>query len=160
MEELTKLNYKIEKYKSKHFDRCEEIYEDSFILDSIGIKNEGVFDLSDKRNKLFVFILNKETIGLGGYQTLNEKAYMIYGLFEKQYKFGKYNDILNNFILDEIKKNKSFKYITTYLTFQEEYDYFKKFGFTLYKDFATETPEIYKDNFGEQLSRFALDILL
>ena len=143
--------YEIVKYQSEDFERCSEIYEEIFICDTIGIKDEKLFDVTNEENELFILKLEGEIIGFAGIQS--------FGINE-QYRFGYYEDVLNKFILDRIKENKLVKIITVYLTYQEEMDYFKKFNFVLYKDFATTTPEIYENNYGEQIARFALDMYI
>ncbi len=153
--------FEIEKYKSRDFKKCEEIYISNFVFDELGVKGKGAFNTKNKDNKIFIMKISGEIIGFGGYQKSDNHCWFIRPELKRHYNFNfcRYKKEFDNFIIDSIKKE-NIRAILTQLSRENDVEYYVGLGFEFYKDFINDTPEMYENTFGLDVDRFALNMYL
>ena len=118
------------------FEICNEIYLDKFYL-------EDEFTLDDISGLVFYFYyLDDIIIGFGSHQN-NNAFYLIETIFFDEYM---YTDI----------KSMDDKLICAYQADEKDRDFYFDLGFTLYKDFAIQSPGMFNDGFDQ--TRFVLEL--
>lgn len=134
------------------FNICKEIYEEKYFLED--------FDLSDISDITFyVYELNNKVIGFGAYQNLDFLFHLCYLTFKKEYELSIYEEELINHILSEIKviNDKNIN-VSVYLNSVKDKKFYEKLNFKLYKDFKKQTPFMFENMEGKDLTRFVMEL--
>ena len=117
-------------------------YESNFSLD----------DLSDL--VFFIYYLNDNIIGFGSHQE-NSAFYLMDCIFGNGYDIEK-NELVNH-IISEIKSIDDQIIICAYQAEESDRDFYLNLGFTLYKDYSIQSPEMFES--GLDLTRFVLELV-
>lgn len=130
------------------FEICNEIYLDKFYL-------EDEFTLDDISGLVFYFYyLDDIIIGFGSHQN-NNTFYLIETIFFDEYMYTDIQKELASHIISDIKSMDD-KLICAYQADEKDRDFYFDLGFTLYKDFAIQSPGMFNDGFDQ--TRFVLEL--
>jgi len=133
------------------YNICSDIYLDKFF-------SEFEFSLDGISNLVFfIYYLNDEIIGFGTYQE-NSSFILIDSLFKDEYVYGDHHKDLVKMIMDEVKLIDADKNICLYQSEQSDCDFYLSFGFTLYKDFSIQSPDMFEEDSGRDYTRFVLEL--
>ena len=135
---------------SELYNKCSYIYCDKFFY-------EDDFSLDDVSDLVFfLYYLNDEMIGFGTYQE-NSVFFLTDSIFIEDYIWGDHHKDLVKHIISEINSIKNNELmICAYQSEEEDRDMYFDLGFTLYKDFAIQSPDMFVG--GYDLTRFVLEL--
>lgn len=121
---------------SSEFFECEEIYLDKFFL-------EGKLSLDEFSNLTFyTHSKDGEIIGFGSYQKNNDLFDVADCTFANDWEYSEFHSELFNHIL---KDNSGSSKICLYQAFEEDMNFYLKWGLKLYKDYGGDWFPIGKD---------------